>query len=210
LNAVFCLLLCAGAGAHAGKHHEWQFSGDARGGVYASERRARDGERSREEELRLRLRLAAERPLSANWSVRGRLAGTFASEQSGLRFYLRDSSRSRGGLAAGEATIDELQLHYRASSGNWWLTAGRFQSRFLLPGPAGCSPPTIATTIGSPSFATSDASTRRCHWRRACACARSWRCPRARAAARIGTSTCGCRPGSDQARKRSPALPAGQ
>jgi hypothetical protein len=41
LNVILCLLLCAGAGAHAGEPHEWQCSGDARGGVYASERRAR-------------------------------------------------------------------------------------------------------------------------------------------------------------------------
>lgn len=117
----------------------WQFSGDARGGLFISERRARDGQRSDEQDLRLRLRLAAERPLGSGWSVRARLAGSWSADNPDTRFYLRGSTPTGSGTNPGDVTIDELQLNYRSGSSDWWLKAGRLQSRFLLQGVAGKS-----------------------------------------------------------------------
>ncbi|MCC5868887.1 MAG: hypothetical protein JJU27_10260 [Gammaproteobacteria bacterium] len=114
----------------------WQFSGDARGGVFISERRARDGARSDEQDLRLRLRLAAERPLGSGWSLRARLAGSWSADDPATRVYLRASTPTGSGTDRGDVTVDELQLNYRADSGDWWLKVGRLQSRFLLQGVA--------------------------------------------------------------------------
>lgn len=117
----------------------WQFSGDARGGVFVSDRRTRDGDRTDEQDVQLRLRLAAERPLGSGWSVRARLAGSWSADDPDTRIYLRASSPTDSATLPGDVTVDELQLNYRSADGNWWLKAGRLQSRFLLQGVAGKS-----------------------------------------------------------------------
>src|SRR3546814_14606027 len=63
----------------------WAFSGDVRGGYFASERTARDGAESDAEAINARLRLAIERSLGERWTVRPRVAGRFSSEQDGTR-----------------------------------------------------------------------------------------------------------------------------
>src|SRR3546814_2623727 len=59
----------------------WAFSGDVRGGYFASERTARDGAESDAEAFNARLPLAIERSLGERWTVRTRVAGRFSSEQ---------------------------------------------------------------------------------------------------------------------------------
>ncbi len=136
-----CGILAAGIGitnAHAATETDasWQFSGDARGGIFASERRTRAGDRTDDLDVRLRLRLAAERPLGSGWSVRARLAGSWSADDPDTRVYLRASTPTDSATLPGDVTVDEFQLNYRSSDGHWWLKAGRLQSRFLLQGVA--------------------------------------------------------------------------
>jgi hypothetical protein len=86
--------------------------------------------------LRLRLRLGAEAGLAENWLLRGRLAGRFSTEQDRTRFWLRAWMPTRTGLEDGDATLDELFLHYTPDGTDWSLRIGRFQSKFELKGVA--------------------------------------------------------------------------
>ena len=113
-----------------------RFFGDTRFGVYATEREARDETETSEEALKLRLRLGAEAQLSERWQARGRLAGRFTTEQDRSRFWLKAWAPTPTGLEDGDATIDELYLHYAEPGADWSLRMGRFQSKFALPGVA--------------------------------------------------------------------------
>src|SRR3546814_8144755 len=92
----------------------WTFSGDVRGGYFASERTARDGAESDAEAFNARLRLAIERSLGERWTVRTRVAGRFSSEQDGTDAYLRAYAPTRTGAAFGDVTLDEAYLGYQA------------------------------------------------------------------------------------------------
>src|SRR3546814_9036526 len=92
----------------------WTFSGDVRGGYFASERTARDGAESDAEAFNARLRLAIERSLGERWTVRTRVAGRFSSEQDGTDAYLRAYAPTRTGAAFGAVTLDEAYLGYQA------------------------------------------------------------------------------------------------
>jgi hypothetical protein len=130
--ALFIALASAPAAASSG---DYKFFGDARFAFAASERETRDGETlSREEDLRMRLRLGVETPLSEAWKARGRLAGRFSTDQDNSRFWLKAWAPTRTGLEFGDATIDELYLDYAPAGGNWSLRAGRFQGKFALKG----------------------------------------------------------------------------
>jgi hypothetical protein len=110
--------------------------GDARFAFYASEREARDGTITNDEGLRLRLRIGAEKKLSDEWLLRGRLAGRFTTDQDRFRFWLKAWAPTRTGLEDGDSTLDELFLHYAPDGGDWSLRIGRFQSKFELMGVA--------------------------------------------------------------------------
>src|SRR3546814_5862883 len=111
----------------------WTFSGDVRGGYFASERTARDGAESDAEAFNARLRLAIERSLGERWTVRTRVAGRFSSEQDGTDAYLRAYAPTRTGAAFGDVTLDEAYLGYQAPDNGLRLTVGRFQTAFAVP-----------------------------------------------------------------------------
>lgn len=130
-RALLALVLVSPA---AKAEEGWQFGGDVRGGYFSLEHTARDGSESDTDELKLRLRLAADRELTDALSFRARLAGTWSTEQDGSSFYLRGyPSRPGGGLAAGDATLDELYVHYAPAGAGWTLRVGRMQTKFELP-----------------------------------------------------------------------------
>src|SRR3546814_825132 len=114
----------------------WTFSGDVRGGYFASERTARDGAESDAEAFNARLRLAIERSLGERWTVRTRVAGRFSSEQDGTDAHLRAYAPTRTGAAFGDVTLDEAYLGYQAPDNGLRLKVGRFQTAFAVPGVA--------------------------------------------------------------------------
>src|SRR3546814_14062543 len=81
----------------------WTFSGDVRGGYFASERTARDGAESDAEAFNARLRLALERSLGERWTVRTRVAGRFSSEQDGTDAYLSSYAPPHNGAPPRDA-----------------------------------------------------------------------------------------------------------
>ena len=115
---------------------DWKFSGDLRGGYFASERTARDGAESDKDAFNARLRLAFERGLGEGWSVRTRVAGRFSSAQNGTNIYLRSYAPTRSGAAFGDITLDEAYLGYQAPGDGLRLRVGRFQTAFAVPGVA--------------------------------------------------------------------------
>lgn len=131
---VAVLLLALFSPPEAGAGDGIKTFGDARIGIFASERTARDGRETASEELRLRLRIGAETRMSANWFARGRLAGRFTSEQDRTRWWLRAWAPTRTGLEDGDVTVDEAFLRYTPEHGAWSLRVGRFQTSFELKG----------------------------------------------------------------------------
>ncbi|HET6630017.1 MAG TPA: hypothetical protein VFG91_09605 [Woeseiaceae bacterium] len=115
----------------------WQYGGDIRGGYFALDHTARDGGETDSDEFKFRLRLSADRQLTDTLSFRARLAGIYSTEQDGSSVYLRGyPSRPGSGLAAGDATLDELYVHYAPADAGWTLRVGRMQTKFELPGVA--------------------------------------------------------------------------
>lgn len=136
LLAAACLATSLGAIAAPADSADWQFSGDWRGGYFASERTARDGSESRQDAFNARLRLAMERDLSERWTVRTRVAGRFSSEQDGTDVYLRAYAPTRTGAELGDITLDEAYLGYKAPENGLRMRVGRFQTAFSVPGVA--------------------------------------------------------------------------
>lgn len=139
---VSLLLAAAGAvtsfgavGAPADTN-DWKFSGDLRGGYFASERTARDGSESDQDSFSARLRLAFEKPLGSGWTARTRVAGRFSSEQDGIDVYLRSYAPTRTGTAFGDITLDEAYFGYQGPGDGLKLRVGRFQTAFAVPGVA--------------------------------------------------------------------------
>lgn len=136
-SLALCIALVSAPAAAAAETGEHKFFGDARIAFAASERETREKETlNREEDLRLRLRLGVETRLSEEWTMRGRLAGRYSTDQDNTRFWLKAWTPTRTGLEFGDATIDELYLDYAPVGGNWSLRAGRFQGKFALQGVA--------------------------------------------------------------------------
>jgi hypothetical protein len=129
IGSLLAALACQPARAEALK-----FFGDMRGGRYASEREARDGTETDEDDFRVRLRLGAEAALGERWRLRGRLAGRYSTDQDRSRFWLKAWAPTRTGLELGDTTIDELYLAYAPPGADWSLRIGRFQGKFELNG----------------------------------------------------------------------------
>lgn len=115
---------------------DWKFSGDFRGGYFASEGTARDGSEYDQDAFNARLRLAVERGFNERWHVRTRLAGRFSSDQNGSDVYLRGYAPTRTGAAFGDITLDEAYLGYQAPEDGLRFKVGRFQTAFAVPGVA--------------------------------------------------------------------------
>lgn len=136
LGAVLALAHGACGPAAAQEADGWKFTGDLRGGYFASEATARDGAKSDQDALNARLRLALEKSFGSGWSVRTRAAGRFSSEQDGIDVYLRSHAPRRTGAAFGDITLDEAYVGYQAADNGLKLRVGRFQTAFAVPGVA--------------------------------------------------------------------------
>lgn len=109
------------------------WSGDTRFGYASQKTDDRNNQRSRDDEGRARVRIAATLQ-EGGWTFRGRLAGRFSTETSPNDPYLRWDAPTRSGAQSGDTTLDEF--HARRSGEGWSVTFGRFQSGFALPGVA--------------------------------------------------------------------------
>ena len=114
----------------------WAFSGDIRSGVLGSETRDRSGTVTDDLRWRTRARGGARYRLDADWSIVGRTAGRFDTEQGDLSFEFDLAAPSPSGLADGQATLDTLHVLYAPAGGPWRIRLGRFQTAFELNGVA--------------------------------------------------------------------------
>ena len=121
----------------AAEEAAWRVSGDLRFGYYNEKREARTVTEDRVEEGRMRARLAVDGALGEGWSVRGRLAGRYGTNDGPDSFYMRFHAPGRSGAALGDTTIDELNVRRRAADDSWSVKLGRIQIGGTLRGVAG-------------------------------------------------------------------------
>ncbi|MGV8941821.1 MAG: hypothetical protein ACOH1P_09855 [Lysobacter sp.] len=136
MAAALLLALLAPAAMAQDADPAWKFSGDLRGGYFASERTARDDTESDSDALQARLRAALQRGFGDHWTFRARAAARFSSEQDDMNVYLRGYAPTEGGTRFGDITLDELYLGYTAPDNGYKLRVGRFQTGFTLAGVA--------------------------------------------------------------------------
>ncbi|HEX5756732.1 MAG TPA: hypothetical protein VFY12_10330, partial [Arenimonas sp.] len=106
------------------------FAGDIRSEYSALDRRDRDGSESSNEELRGRVRLGFSSTLERGWSARVRVAARWSTGSNhGLDWHTQ--MPQSGGLVAGQASFDELQLGWNGE--RFGLRVGRLQTRADLP-----------------------------------------------------------------------------
>lgn len=104
--------------------------------MLGSETRLRTGVESDALSWRTRIRAGTRVRVASNWSVVGRVAGRFDSEQDGLSFELDFAAPSPSGLGIGQATVDTLHALYAPDGSPWRIRLGRFQAAFELEGVA--------------------------------------------------------------------------
>lgn len=105
-------------------------AGEIRSEYSALDRRDRDGSQSSSDEFRGRVRLGFESKLERGWSARVRVAARWSTAgDHGLDWHTR--MPQPGGLLAGQASFDELQLAW--SGDRFGLRFGRLQTRADLP-----------------------------------------------------------------------------
>ncbi len=110
-----------------------RWDGDLRPGYHGQMRTEPEGQTTELHELRTRARLGIGLALSEAVELRARVAGRYSTEQTGMRFYVRDHVPATDGLLLGEATLDEL--HLRLGLGERVeLRVGRMQTAFELAG----------------------------------------------------------------------------
>src|SRR5690606_5325734 len=83
--AITFALIAAGAKAS----EAWYTGGDIRTGYVASESRARSGDTSSSDSLRMRLRLHLRGELGGGWHLGARIAGRFDTSQDDVEFRVR-------------------------------------------------------------------------------------------------------------------------
>jgi hypothetical protein len=130
------VLFAPGAGSLAAQGAP-SFSTDLglRPGYHASGGTARDGSDRAQHDLRTRIQLGALWNPSRVWTVRGRVAGRLSTQQTTLRFGLRDHVPASDGLRHGEFTVDEAFLRWTPGE-HLQLRVGRMQTAFELAGVA--------------------------------------------------------------------------
>ncbi len=102
--------------------------------IFASVRlESRDGSRVREEDLGVRARLSARKGLLPTlWAGVG-VGGRYFVDDGDFEFIMQREIPGPNGLATGQATIDELYLHwFREGRGRFDFILGRQQTRFVL------------------------------------------------------------------------------
>lgn len=122
-------LALAAAGVQA---DGWETGGDVRFGYLASETRARSGTTTDTDSGRARARFRVRGELGSGWHAGGRVAARLDTRQDDEEFWLRLYAPGPGGLANGQATLDEAWLEYRPAEAPWSLRLGRFQAQFAL------------------------------------------------------------------------------
>lgn len=106
------------------------FAGELRTEYSALERRDRDGSESSSDEFRGRVRLGFESKFERGWSTRVRVAARWSTGvDHGLDWHAQ--MPQAGGLVAGQASVDELQLAWNGE--RLGLRFGRLQTRADLP-----------------------------------------------------------------------------
>jgi hypothetical protein len=123
--------LIGGLPVHAQSADIFSMGGDARIGYFRIDRSHRDGGASMDHDLRARIRLGAGLRLTHAVNARFRVAGRFSTAQERAELYLEPHAPSPGGLALGQATVDEAYLSFRPVSA-WTLRLGRMQTKFTL------------------------------------------------------------------------------
>ena len=129
LLTVCSLLLALPADADV----NWRLGGDVRVGYLADWNDQRDGSRDRDDRAQMRLRLRATSDADRAWQLNMGAAGSFASDQDGIDFYLRRERPTRTGVNAGDGTVDVFNLRYRHPDSGTTLRIGRFATSFTLP-----------------------------------------------------------------------------
>lgn len=123
-----CLtLLIAATAGHTATAGDLKVFGDIRAEYGHLDRRDRNGSESDVDEVRGRLRVGLESALGERWTARARVAGRYSSEASGHDFFLHGHAPSASGLTFNQATLDELNLHYRGDG--FALRLGRLQTK---------------------------------------------------------------------------------
>ncbi len=112
---------------------DWRFGGDVRVGYLADWNDQRDGSSDSDDRARMRLRFRVASDAAKAWQLNVGVAGSFASDQDGVDFYLRRYRPNRTGVNAGDGTVDVFNLRYRHQASGTTLRLGRFATSFSLP-----------------------------------------------------------------------------
>lgn len=128
-----CTLASTSATAVEASETAWVTGADLRAGFFASERDQRDGGEISESDFRARLRVSAQRNLSADWLFRSRIAGSFSSDSDEVGVRLDRYRASPTGTRPGEVHFDEFFLGWADPARRHQLRVGRFQTAFNLP-----------------------------------------------------------------------------
>lgn len=130
LSTIAVILPIATAG-HAAA--DWRTGGDVRVGYVADWNDQRDGSSDSDDRAQMRLRLRAASNADKTWQLNVGVAGSFASDQDGIDFYLRRHRPNQTGVNAGDGTVDVFNLRYRHPDNGTTLQVGRFATSFNLP-----------------------------------------------------------------------------
>jgi hypothetical protein len=111
----------------------WSVEGDIRAGYAYSDRTNRASAETDEDELTGRFRIGSTIGFTRNLRARARFAGICSTEGCGPDFEWSSSIPKTSGLDVGDATLDELFLHW-FPGGRFDVAIGRMQTKFVTRG----------------------------------------------------------------------------
>jgi hypothetical protein len=111
----------------------WSIEGDVRAGYAYSDRTNRAGRETDEDELTGRFRIGSTFGFTRYLRARARFAGICSTEGCGPDFEWSSSIPTTAGLEVGDATLDELFLHW-FPGGRFDVAIGRMQTKFVTRG----------------------------------------------------------------------------
>lgn len=135
LSALFC---AGSAFAQVSDSNRVSLIGDARAGYFTQTRTDRSNAEDTTDQFIARLRGGLQVVSSPSLSARGRAAGRYSTHDNHPYAKFFDSIPDADGLRAGDATIDELFVHYNPTQ-HWDVRIGRIQTAFELAGLPGGS-----------------------------------------------------------------------